>query len=152
MFALGGNDEVHSGTGNDFLDGGPGGFDRLFGEAGNDELTLATSDGGGVASGGDGGLFGSNTSFNNSDNSLRGDAGIDELHADKVGSSMNGGDGSDRYIPCSFSYQVCEAQGLPASVMFTTSLILKTLSQVLRPSRALRRTSCGPWQNLYKVK
>ena len=54
VFALGGDDEVHGGTGDDFLDGGPGGFDNLFGEEGNDELTLATSDGGGVASGGDG--------------------------------------------------------------------------------------------------
>jgi hypothetical protein len=54
VFALGGTDEVHGGTGDDFLDGGPGGFDNLFGEAGNDTLTLATSDVGGVASGGEG--------------------------------------------------------------------------------------------------
>jgi Ca2+-binding RTX toxin-like protein len=39
----------------------PGGFDNLLGEAGNDTLTLATSDGGGTASGGEGNdtLFGS---------------------------------------------------------------------------------------------
>ena len=98
VFALGGDDEVHGGTGDDFLDGGPGGFDNLFGEEGNDELTLATSDGGGVASGGDGDdvLFGSDTSFSNFDNSLQGDAGNDDLHAGAVGSSMNGGGGSDR--------------------------------------------------------
>jgi Ca2+-binding RTX toxin-like protein len=96
--ALGGNDEVHGGDGNDFLDGGPGGFDNLSGEAGNDTLTLATSDGGGVGSGGDGDdvLFGSNTSFSNFDNSLQGDAGNDDLHAGAVGSSLNGGSGSDR--------------------------------------------------------
>jgi Ca2+-binding RTX toxin-like protein len=98
VFALGGNDEVHGGAGDDVLDGGPGGFDNLFGEAGNDQLTLATSDVGGVASGGDGDdvLFGSNTSFSNFDNSLQGDAGNDDLHAGTVGSSMNGGSGSDR--------------------------------------------------------
>jgi Ca2+-binding RTX toxin-like protein len=98
VFALGGDDEVHGGIGADFLDGGPGGFDNLFGEEGNDELTLATSDGGGVASGGDGDdtLFGSDTSFSNFDNSLQGDAGNDDLHAGAVGSSMNGGSGSDR--------------------------------------------------------
>ena len=98
--ALGGDDEVHGGTGDDFLDGGPGGFDNLFGDEGNDELTLATSDGGGVASGGDGNdlLFGSDTSFSNFDNSLQGDAGNDELHAGAVGSSLNGGGGSDRLI------------------------------------------------------
>ena len=92
--ALGGNDEVHGGTGDDFLDGGPGGFDNLFGEEGNDELTLASSDGGGVASGGDGDdvLFGSDTHFNN----MQGDAGNDDLHAGAVGSSANGGTGSDR--------------------------------------------------------
>ena len=77
MVALGGDDEVHGGAGDDVLDGGPGGFDNLFGEEGNDELTLATSDVGGVASGGDGDdiLFGSDTSFSNFDNSLQGDAG-----------------------------------------------------------------------------
>jgi Ca2+-binding RTX toxin-like protein len=96
--ALGGNDEVHGGTGDDFLDGGPGGFDNLFGEEGNDELTLATSDGGGVASGGDGDdlLFGSDTSFSSFDNSLQGDAGNDDLHAGAVGSTMTGGSGIDR--------------------------------------------------------
>ena len=96
--ALGGDDEVHGGAGDDFLDGGPGGFDNLFGEEGDDELTLATSDGGGVASGGDGDdlLFGSDTSFSNFDNSLQGDAGNDDLHAGAVGSSLNGGSGSDR--------------------------------------------------------
>ena len=100
VLALGGNDEVHGGTGDDFLDGGPGGFDNLFGEEGNDVLTLATSDGGGVASGGDGDdvLFGSNTSFNNFDNSLQGDAGNDELHAGSVGSFLGGGGGSDRLV------------------------------------------------------
>jgi Ca2+-binding RTX toxin-like protein len=98
VFALGGDDEVHGGAGDDVLDGGPGGFDNLFGDAGNDRLTLATSDGGGVASGGDGDdvLFGSNTSFSNFDNSLQGDAGNDDLHAGTVGSSLNGGSGSDR--------------------------------------------------------
>jgi Ca2+-binding RTX toxin-like protein len=98
VFALGGNDEVHGGTGDDFLDGGPGGFDNLLGEAGNDTLTLATSDIGGNASGGEGNdtLFGSDTSFSNFDNSLQGDAGNDDLHAGAVGSSMNGGGGSDR--------------------------------------------------------
>ena len=98
VFALGGNDEVHGGAGDDFLDGGPGGFDNLLGEAGNDTLTLATSDGGGTASGGDGDdeLFGSDTSFGNFDNSLQGDAGNDDLHAGAVGSAMNGGSGSDR--------------------------------------------------------
>lgn len=98
VVALGGDDEVHGGASDDFVDGGPGGFDNLFGEAGNDELTLATSDGGGVASGGDGDdvLFGSDTSFGNFDNSLQGDAGNDDLHAGVVGSSLNGGGGSDR--------------------------------------------------------
>ncbi|KFC69289.1 hypothetical protein FG93_03335 [Bosea sp. LC85] len=98
--ALAGNDEVHGGAGNDVLDGGPGGFDNLFGEAGNDQLTLATSDGGGTAFGGEGDdvLFGSDTSFNNFDNTLRGEAGNDELHAGTVGSSMNGESGSDRLI------------------------------------------------------
>lgn len=96
--ALGGDDEVHGGAGADVLDGGPGGFDNLFGEEGNDELTLATSAGGGVASGGDGDdrLFGSDTSFSNFDNSLQGDAGNDDLHAGVVGSSLNGGSGTDR--------------------------------------------------------
>ena len=98
VFALGGDDEVHGGTGDDFLDGGPGGFDNLFGEEGNDELTLATSDGGGNASGGDGDdvLFGSDTSFSNFDNTLQGDVGNDDLHAGAVGSSANGGQGMDR--------------------------------------------------------
>jgi Ca2+-binding RTX toxin-like protein len=96
--ALGGDDEVHGGAGDDFLEGGPGGFDNLFGEEGNDQLTLATSDGGGVASGGDGDdvLFGSDTSFSNFDNSLQGDAGNDDLHAGAVGSSANGAQGLDR--------------------------------------------------------
>ena len=96
--ARGGDDEVHGGTGNDFLDGGPGGFDNLFGEEGDDELTLATSDGGGVASGGEGDdvLFGSDTSFSNFDNSLQGDLGNDDLHAGAVGSFASGGGGSDR--------------------------------------------------------
>jgi Ca2+-binding RTX toxin-like protein len=98
VFALGGDDEVHGGTGDDFLDGGPGGFDMLFGEEDDDELTLATSDGGGTASGGPGDdvLFGSDTSFSNFDNSLQGDDGNDDLHAGAVGSSANGGGGSDR--------------------------------------------------------
>lgn len=98
--ALAGDDEVHGGAGDDILDGGPGGFDNLFGDAGNDRLTLATSDGGGTASGGDGDdvLFGSDTSFNNFDNTVQGDAGNDELHAGAVGSSMSGGSGSDRLI------------------------------------------------------
>lgn len=96
--ALGGDDEVHGGTGADSLDGGPGGFDNLFGEEGNDELTLATSDFGGNASGGVGDdvLFGSDTSFNNFDNTLNGDAGNDDLHAGAVGSTLNGGQGADR--------------------------------------------------------
>lgn len=96
--ALGGDDEVHGGTGDDTLDGGPGGFDNLFGEEGNDQLTLATSNGGGVASGGEGNdvLFGSDTSFSNFDNSLNGDAGDDDLHAGAVGSFLGGGSGSDR--------------------------------------------------------
>ena len=96
--ALAGDDEVHGGTGNDVLDGGRDGFDNLFGEEGDDELTLATSDGGGVASGGEGDdvLFGSDASFGNFDNSLNGDAGDDDLHAGAVGSSANGGGGSDR--------------------------------------------------------
>jgi hypothetical protein len=61
-------------------------------------VTLATSDSGGTASGGDGDdeLFGSDTSFGNFDNSLQGDAGNDDLHAGAVGSAMNGGSGSDR--------------------------------------------------------
>lgn len=96
--ARGGSDEVHGGTGDDTLDGGPGGFDNLFGEDGNDTLTLATSDGGGVASGGDGDdeLFGSDTSFSNFDHDLQGDLGSDDLHAGSVGSGMDGGGGSDR--------------------------------------------------------
>jgi Ca2+-binding RTX toxin-like protein len=98
VFALGGDDEVHGGTGDDILDGGPGGFDNLFGDAGNDTLTLATSDFGGTASGGDGNdtLFGSNTPFSSFDNNLRGDAGNDDLHAGDIGSSLNGGSGADR--------------------------------------------------------
>jgi Ca2+-binding RTX toxin-like protein len=98
VFALGGDDEVHGGTGDDVLDGGPGGFDNLFGEDGDDTLTLATSNVGGVAQGGDGNdtLFGSNTSFNNFDNSLQGEAGDDDLHAGSVGSTLGGGSGSDR--------------------------------------------------------
>jgi Ca2+-binding RTX toxin-like protein len=98
VFALGGNDEVHGGAGDDFLDGGPGGFDNLFGEAGNDTLTLASSDFGGNASGGDGNdtLFGSDTSFSNFDNRLLGDAGNDDLHAGTVGSFVSGGSGADR--------------------------------------------------------
>jgi Ca2+-binding RTX toxin-like protein len=97
VFALGGNDEVHGGTGNDFLDGGPGGFDNLFGEEGNDTLTLATSDFGGNASGGEGNdtLFGSDTSGGFS-NSLQGDGGDDDLHAGALGSSLGGGSGADR--------------------------------------------------------
>ena len=95
VFALGGDDEVHGGTGNDFLDGGTGGFDQLFGEEGDDTLTLA--DGGGVASGGEGNdtLFGSDTAgaFNNS---LQGDAGDDDLHAGALGSFLGGGSGADR--------------------------------------------------------
>lgn len=96
--ARGGDDEVHGGTGQDFLDGGPGGFDNLFGEEGADVLTLASSDGGGVASGGPGNdvLFGSDVSFSNFDNSLQGDLGKDDLHAGAVGSSADGGGGSDR--------------------------------------------------------
>src|SRR5215204_4937015 len=96
--AWGGDDEIHGGTGDDTLDSGPGGFDNLLGEEGDDTLTLATSEGGGVASGGDGNdvLFGSDTSFSNFDNRLQGDAGNDELHAGAVGSSMDGGSGSDR--------------------------------------------------------
>ena len=98
VFALGGHDEVHGGAGADFLDGGPGGFDNLFGEQGNDELTLASSAGGGVATGGDGNdrLFGSDTSFSNFDNILQGDPGNDDLHAGAAGSSLNGGSGTDR--------------------------------------------------------
>ena len=99
VFALGGDDEVHGGAGDDFLDGGPGGFDNLFGEEGNDELTLATSDGGGVASGGDGDdvLFGSDPVRLRQQ--LQGDAGNDDLHAGAVGASMNGG--SAARIGCS---------------------------------------------------
>jgi len=98
VLALGGNDEVHGGFGDDFADGGPGGFDDLLGEEGNDELTLATSDVGGNAFGGDGDdrLFGSDTSFSSSDNNLRGDDGNDELHAGAVGSTLNGSGGMDR--------------------------------------------------------
>jgi Ca2+-binding RTX toxin-like protein len=98
VFALGGDDEVFGGAGDDFLDGGPGGFDNLSGEAGNDTLTLATSDVGGNAFGGEGNdtLFGSDTSFNNFDNFLQGDAGNDDLHAGAVGSTLNGGSGADR--------------------------------------------------------
>jgi Ca2+-binding RTX toxin-like protein len=98
VFALGGSDEVHGGTGADFLDGGPGGFDELFGDAGNDELTLATSDFGGNAEGGDGDdvLFGSDTEFSFSN--LQGGAGDDDLHAGAAGSNMNGDSGADRLI------------------------------------------------------
>src|SRR5215211_6020207 len=100
VFALGGDDEVHGGTGDDVLDGGPGGFDTLFGDAGKDTLTLATSDFGGSASGGEGDdtLFGSDTSFSSFDNSLQGDAGADVLNAGAVGSSMDGGTGTDQLI------------------------------------------------------
>jgi Ca2+-binding RTX toxin-like protein len=96
VFALGGDDEVHGGAGDDFLDGGPGGFDNLFGDEGNDVLTLATSDFGGVAMGGDGDdvLIGSDTSFSD----LQGEAGNDDLHAGAVGSSANGGQGMDRFF------------------------------------------------------
>ncbi|HWL98556.1 MAG TPA: calcium-binding protein [Nocardioidaceae bacterium] len=95
--ALGGDDEVHGGTGDDFLDGGPGGFDNLFGEEGNDELTLATSDNGGVAEGGDGDdlLFGSDTS---SFSDLQGRAGNDDLRAGAAGSTLIGGSGLDRMV------------------------------------------------------
>jgi len=98
LVGLAGDDEIHGGTGNDYLDGGPGGFDNLFGEGGNDTLTLATSDFGGNASGGEGNdtLFGSDTSFSAFDNSLQGDAGDDDLHAGAVGSFLGGGSGSDR--------------------------------------------------------
>ncbi len=98
VHALAGDDEVHGGTGNDFLEGGPGGFDNLLGEDGDDELTLASSDGGGNATGGEGDdvLFGSDTSFSDFDNTLNGDAGDDDLHAGAVGSSAIGGMGSDR--------------------------------------------------------
>ena len=98
VFALGGNDEVHGGAGDDLLDGGPGGFDDLQGEEGNDTLTLATSDIGGNAFGGEGDdtLFGSDASFSNFDNFLQGGVGNDDLHAGAVGSSMNGDQGSDR--------------------------------------------------------
>ena len=97
VFALGGNDEAHGGTGDDFLDGGPGGFDNLFGDEGNDELTLATSDIGGTAEGGEGDdlLFGSDfTSFND----LRGGAGNDDLRAGAAGSTLIGGSGLDRMV------------------------------------------------------
>jgi len=95
--ALGGDDEVHGGTGDDFLDGGPGGFDNLFGDEGNDELTLATSDNGGVAEGGDGDdlLFGSDTS---SFSDLQGGAGNDDLRAGAAGSTLIGGSGLDRMV------------------------------------------------------
>lgn len=98
VLALGGDDEVHGGAGNDFLDGGPGGFDNLSGDEGDDTLTLATSDVGGTASGGDGNdvLFGSDTSFAAFDHNLQGDAGNDDLHAGAVGSTMDGGSGADR--------------------------------------------------------
>jgi Ca2+-binding RTX toxin-like protein len=98
IFGLGGEDELHGGQGNDFIDGGPGGFDNLFGDAGNDTLSLATSDVGGNASGGAGDdvLFGSDSSFSSFDNNLQGDAGRDDLHAGAVGSTMDGGSGADR--------------------------------------------------------
>lgn len=98
--ALGGDDEAHGGPGDDFLDGGPGGFDNLFGEEGDDELTLATSNGGGNASGGDGDdlIFGSDTSNSNFDHTLQGDLGNDDLRAGTVGSTLNGGGGSDRLV------------------------------------------------------
>ena len=75
--ALGGDDEVHGGAGDDLLDGGPGGFDNLYGEGGNDTLTLAGSDIGGNASGGAGNdmLFGSDASFSSFDNNLQGEPG-----------------------------------------------------------------------------
>ena len=99
VFALGGNDEVHGGTGNDVLDSGAG-FDNLFGEEGNDTLSLASSDIGGIASGGDGDdlLFGSDVSASFFDNSLNGDAGDDVIQAGAVGSFMGGGSGSDILI------------------------------------------------------
>jgi Ca2+-binding RTX toxin-like protein len=101
VFALGGNDEVHGGTGDDFLDSGSGDFDfdQLFGEEGNDTLTLAGSGFGGTASGGDGNdvLFGSETAGGFS-NSLQGDAGNDVLHAGTAGSFMSGGDGADQLV------------------------------------------------------
>ena len=79
------------------LDSGPG-FDNLFGEEGNDTLTLANSDIGGTASGGEGDdiLFGSDSSFSFFDNDLQGEAGNDELHAGAVGSTLGAGSGADR--------------------------------------------------------
>lgn len=98
IFGLAGDDRIDGGTGDDFVDGGPGGFDDLSGGAGNDTVTLATSDVGGNASGGEGNdvLFGSDTSFSAFDNSLRGDAGDDALHAGAVGSFLGGGAGADK--------------------------------------------------------
>jgi Ca2+-binding RTX toxin-like protein len=100
VFGLDGSDEVHGGTGNDTLDGGPGGFDSLFGDEGNDTLTLATSNFGGLAEGGDGNdvLFGSDTSFGSFDHTLDGGAGDDVLNAGAVGSTMNGGTGADQLV------------------------------------------------------
>jgi Ca2+-binding RTX toxin-like protein len=98
VFGLGGDDELNGGAGNDLLDGGPGGFDNLNGEEGADTLTLATSDIGGVASGGagDDALFGSDQVFTFSD--LKGDAGNDTLNAGAAGANLDGGDGADRLV------------------------------------------------------
>jgi Ca2+-binding RTX toxin-like protein len=101
VFALGGNDEVHGGTGDDFIDGGPMqefafDFDQLFGEEGNDTITLQTSNG--SAFGGDGNdtLIGTDVEFGFDD--LHGDAGDDILQAGSAGSNMNGDTGADQLV------------------------------------------------------
>jgi Ca2+-binding RTX toxin-like protein len=95
-----GNDTVSGGAGNDLLIGSPDfGFDLLSGDEGDDTITLALAEFGGVANGGAGNdtLIGSDQPFG-SFSQLMGDAGSDELIAGEAGAEMNGGTGTDRLV------------------------------------------------------
>ena len=67
-----------------FIDGGPGRLHNLYGDDGNDTLTVATSEFGGAPFGGAGNdvLIASDVLF--SFNDLQGEAGDDHLYADRV--------------------------------------------------------------------
>jgi Ca2+-binding RTX toxin-like protein len=95
---LGGTDELHGGLGDDTLDSGLG-FANLFGEDGNDTLSMQNSIFGGTADGGAGNdlLIGSDSLSALTD--LRGGAGDDTMIAGEGGASMADFEGgNDRMV------------------------------------------------------
>ena len=108
----GGTDELNGGLGDDTLDSGLG-FANLFGEIGNDTLSMKNSFFGGTADGGAGNDLLIGSDFLSALTDLRGGAGDDTMIAGEGGASMADFEGgNDRMVGSTAADQFFGGEGL----------------------------------------